>query len=99
MMLGACSNNDAQSTEKESAAEIEAAMIHGRTTARGFIGLPTDDTLSLMKHLLDAKTVQSRYLIENKPQQAAAFDSGFIRTIRAVDPSLAAAIEAPAEQP
>lgn len=77
---------------EETEAEIEAAMMQGRTTAREFVNTQWSDTLELMNHLLKAKAKQSQYVINKKPRSAEAFDSAFISTVRSVDPELAATI-------
>lgn len=94
IVASACGGKKEFEEAEESQAEIEAAMMQGRTSAREFVNKRWNDTIELMRNLLDAKSVQSQYLIQNKPRQAEAFDSGFIRTVRAVDPGLAATIEA-----
>lgn len=78
-------------TEKteEITAEITAAQMEGRRAAGLIVGPEWKDTLALQRALIDAKVKQSRYLIEGKPQCAAAFDSAFISTIRTVKPDLA----------
>lgn len=92
--LPACSKKEVASTEaaEEERAEIEAAMMQGRSTAREFLNQEWKDTLQLMHHLLKAKAVQSEYLISKRPKSAEAFDSAFISTVRSVDPQLAATI-------
>ncbi len=90
----ACSKQEAARTEsaEETEAEIEAAMMQGRSTAREFLNQEWKDTLQLMQHLLKAKSVQSEYVINKRPKAAEAFDSAFISTIRSVDPQLATTI-------
>ena len=74
-------------------AEIVAAQMEGRKSARDFINREWKDTLELQKKLLETKAKQSQYLIEGKKECAVAFDSTFISTIRTVRPELAKAIE------
>ena len=78
-------------TEKTEAitAEITAAQMEGRRTAGIILGPEWKDTTKLQLALIEAKAKQSKYLIDGKPECAAAFDSTFISTIRAVNPSLA----------
>lgn len=78
-------------TEKTEAitAEITAAQIEGRRAAAEIVAPEWNDTTKLQRALLDAKAKQSQYLINGKPECAAAFDSAFISTIRTVRPSLA----------
>ena len=73
-------------------AEIVAAQMEGRRAAGIILGPEWKDSLLLQRALMDAKVKQSRYLIDGKPECAAAFDSSFISTIRTVNPSLAAKI-------
>lgn len=70
-------------------AEITAAQIEGRRAGAQVAGPEWKDTTKLQKALLDAKSKQSKYLIEGKPQCAEAFDSAFISTIRTINPNLA----------
>lgn len=81
-------------TEKTEAitAEITAAQIEGRKAARDFLTSDLSDSVKIQHALLEAKARQSKYLIENKPQCASAFDSAFLSTIRVVNPSLRRAI-------
>ena len=77
-------------TEKTEAvtAEITAAQIEGRTTARNILLSQTEDSTKLLEKLLDAKSIQSKYIIDGKPECAQAFDSAFFSTIRSVRPDL-----------
>ncbi len=70
-------------------AEIEAARMEARRAAREIVTVAANDSLELERRLLDAKAIQSRYLIEKRQDCAAAFDSAFISTIRAVRPDIA----------
>lgn len=78
-------------TEKTEAitAEITAAQMEGRRAAGIILGPEWKDTTKLQMALIEAKAKQSKYLIDGKSECAAAFDSTFISTIRAVNPSLA----------
>ena len=91
LALGACSRQDAKYTEstEETTAEIEAAMMMGKSTAKKFVNKEWNDSLELINNLLEAKAVQSKYLIDHKPRSAEAFDTAFITTVRAVNPELA----------
>lgn len=82
-------------TEKTEAitAEITAAQMEGRRAAGVVVGPQWKDTMQLQRALLDAKTRQSKYLIDGKPECAEAFDSTFISTIRTVNPELAKKIK------
>ena len=76
-------------------AEITAAQMEGRRAAGEILGPEWSDTVKLQRALIDAKTKQSKYIINGKPQCAVAFDSAFISTIRTVNPSLAKKISKP----
>lgn len=82
-------------TEKTEAitAEITAAQMEGRRAAGKILGPEWKDTTKLQRALLDIKAKQSQYLINGKPECAAAFDSTFISTIRTVNPQLAKKIQ------
>ncbi len=75
------------------AADIEAAIMQGRTAAREFIDADPADTLALQAKLLDARAIQSRYVTAGKREHAEAFDTAFIHTLRAVRPEVARSIE------
>ena len=81
-------------TEKTEAitAEITAAQISGRSAAREILSREWPDTAELKKKLLDIRTVQSQYIMKGYTEAGEAFDSTFISTIRAVNPSLASKI-------
>ena len=70
-------------------AEITAAQMEGRRAAGIILGPEWKDTTKLQMALIEAKAKQSQYLIDGKPECAAAFDSTFISTIRTVNPTLA----------
>lgn len=90
LMAAACSQTE---KSEETVAEIEAAQMEGRTAARVFIGREWNDTTQLQHNLLEARSHQSKYVINNKPHCAAAFDSAFISTVRTVKPDLARQIK------
>lgn len=93
-ILAAISSGCRQTEHTEGiTAEIVAAQMEGRRAAGIILGPEWKDTLQLQRALMDAKVKQSRYLIDGKPECAAAFDSTFISTIRTVNPSLAAKID------
>lgn len=93
-LIGSLSCSQTEKTEAITA-EITAAQMEGRKAAGMILGPQWSDTVQLQKALLDAKVKQSRYLIEGKPECAAAFDSTFISTIKTVNPSLADKISKP----
>lgn len=74
---------------EEITAEITAAQMEGRKAAASILTPQWQDSIQLMKVLLEVKSKQSKYLIENKPKSAKAFDDGFISTVKAVNPDLA----------
>ena len=74
-------------------AEITAAQMEGRNAARTFVNREWRDSTKLQQHLLEAKSRRGKYIDEGKPECAAAYDSAFISTIRAVRPNLARSIE------
>lgn len=77
-------------TEKteEITAEITAAQMEGRRAAGKILGPEWKDSTQLQIALMEAKSAQSRYLIDGHPKAAEAFDSAFLSTIRTVNPSL-----------
>lgn len=88
MMLFSVSCSQTEKTEAITA-EITAAQMEGRKAAGIILGPEWKDSTKLRDALLDAKTRQSRYIIEGKQKCAEAFDSAFISTIRSVNPDLA----------
>lgn len=87
-LLFSCKMKSVEESE-ETAAEIEAAIMEGRNTAKGFVTKNWSDTMELQDHLLNAKSIQSKYLKEKKLRCAAAFDSAFVSTMKTVRPELA----------
>lgn len=77
-------------TEKTEAitAEVTAAQMEGRRSAGMILGPEWKDTAQLQRALIDIKSRQSKYIINEKPACAEAFDSAFISTIRSVNPEL-----------
>ena len=78
---------------EETQAEIEAAMMDGRSAAREFINKNWKDSVELQSHLLEARSKRLRYDTINKPHCRAAYDSAFVSTIRTVRPDVAKALE------
>lgn len=70
-------------------AEITAAQMEGRKAAGAILGREWKDTTRLQRALIETKAKQSQYLIDGKPECAAAFDSTFVSTIKTVNPELA----------
>lgn len=90
MMLAAVAAGCGQTEKTEATvAEIEAAQMEGRNAAKAFVTKEWRDTMELQKNLLEAKAAQSKYLINKKPECAAAFDSAFVSTVRTVRPDIA----------
>ena len=90
ILSGACVQ-----TEKTEAvtAEITAAQMEGRREAGKILGPEWKDSTKLQMAIIEAKARQSKYLIEGKRECAEAFDSSFVSTIRAVNPSLGAKLK------
>ena len=85
-LLGACAGTE---RTEGITAEITAAQMEGRRAAGIIVGKEWTDTGQLKKALIETKVKQSEYLVNGKPECAAAFDSAFISTIRSVKPELA----------
>lgn len=93
-MIVSCGSRGKEFEEsEETTAEIEAAMMEGRESAKIFINRKWNDTTQLQNNLLEARSRRARYDTVNKPRCAAAYDSAFISTIRTVNPSVAAHIK------
>ena len=88
LLLFICSCSETEKTEAVTA-EITAAQMEGRRAAGTILGPEWKDTIQLKKRLLEIKAQQSQYIIDGKPEAAAAFDSSFYSTIRTVNPDLA----------
>ena len=74
---------------EEAAADVEAAMMAGREAARIFINRDWKDTAELQRNLLEARARRCVYDTSGRREAAAAFDSGFVSTIRTVNPDIA----------
>lgn len=95
-LLASCSGKSSQEgadTAQNEAADIEAAVMQGRTAARAFLDADTTDTLAIQSRLLEARAIQSRYITAGKTDYAEAFDTAFIHTLRAANPAVARAVE------
>ncbi|MBD5236527.1 MAG: hypothetical protein HDS62_03180 [Bacteroidales bacterium] len=94
MSFSSCGSKGMKSVEEgeETQAEIEAAMMEGRSAARAFINKKWDDTLQLQNNILEARSKRIPYDTVDKPRCRAAFDSAFISTIRTTRPDIANAI-------
>ncbi len=93
-LILACGCSQTEKTEAATA-EIEAAQMEGRNAAKLFLSRDMTDTMQMQHSLLEAKAKQSKYVIDKKPECAAAFDSAFISTLRSVRPDLADQLSAP----
>ncbi len=74
-------------------AEITAAQMEGRKSARNFLIKEWKDTTGLSKKLHETSSIRDNYLKDGKPECAAAYDSAFISTIRSVKPELSRIIQ------
>lgn len=81
-----CSHTD---KGEETAAEIEAAMMEGREAAKIFVNRPWRDTTELQSRLLEARSRRAKYDTIGLKKCAEAYDSGFVSTIRTVNPDVA----------
>ncbi len=86
LLAASCSHTD---KGEESAAEIEAAMMEGREAAKIFVNRPWRDTVELQSRLLEARSHRAKYDTLGLKRCAEAYDSGFVSTIRTVNPDVA----------
>lgn len=95
LALASCSPAADKETEQgeAAAAGVEAAIMQGRTAARAFINMDPADTMAIQAKLLEARAAQSKYIIAGKRDHAEAFDTAFLRTLKAVSPDVANAVE------
>lgn len=95
VLLASCSSGekaiDSIEAGEDARSYVEAAMLEGRTAARSFLQQDVTDTMAMQQKLLEARTIQSRYI--GKKEAAEAFDTAFIHTLRATRPELADSIE------
>lgn len=69
--------------------EVVAAQVEARNYARPLVSHDwSRDTTGLGEHVLAAYQRSDRYRAEGHPEQAAAFDSTFVKTVKAVRPEL-----------
>lgn len=85
IMLPACSGTE---RTEAATADITAAQMQGRNAARDVINTQWQDTSKLVRRIQDDKARSSRFSKSGRPDCAAAFDSAYIGTIRAVKPLL-----------
>lgn len=81
-----CSKTD---KGEETAAQIEAAMMQGREAARIFVNKEWNDTTELRTRITAARSRRSHYDTLGLKRSAEAFDSGFVSTIRTINPEIA----------
>ncbi|MDE6256715.1 MAG: hypothetical protein K2M39_11035 [Muribaculaceae bacterium] len=91
--LSSCGGKKSFEEAEETQAEIEAAMMDGRSAAREFINKRWNDSIELQNHLLEARTKRIQYDTVSKPKCRAAYDSAFVSTIRTVRPDIAKALQ------
>ena len=84
--LCGCSNTD---KGEEAAAQVEAAMMEGREAARVFVNRNWPDTVQLRASLEKARSQRARYDTLGLKRCAEAYDSGFVSTIRTINPKIA----------
>ncbi|MDE7412376.1 MAG: hypothetical protein K2N05_01115 [Muribaculaceae bacterium] len=92
LSISSCGKLKGVEEGEETQAEIEAAMMEGRSAAREFINKRWNDTIQLQSLILEARTKRVPYDTVNKPRCRAAFDSAFVSTVRTVRPDIANAL-------
>lgn len=92
LLLSVVSCGQIEKSEGVTASE-EAAMIEGRNAARPFLHRQIKDTTGLSYEIKKAKAPEEKYLNNGMKSKADAFDSGFTRTIRTVNPPLSKLLE------
>lgn len=99
LLLGVLASTLAMSscagTEKAEAitAEITAAQMQGRNAARYIIHRQWKDTTGFGKEINKVYIMREEYYKEHQQECAEAFDSTFVRTVRAVRPDLMLLVE------
>lgn len=75
-------------TEKTEAvtADIEAAQMQGKEAARWLLHQEIADSAELSLRAEQARARKYELEKEGKKEEAAAFDSAFVKTVKAVDP-------------
>lgn len=70
-------------------ADITAAQMEGRDTARRFIVRIKDDTTGMHRYYLETTdSCRRKYAGDGKTECVAAFDSTFVSTVRTVRPDV-----------
>ncbi len=90
MLLLSCGGKEKGSVSSKA---LEAARMAGRNAAKTFVSREWEDSLELHGQLLEVAAERSKYTMENRTEERAAFDSAFISTVRATRPGLAERIE------
>lgn len=88
VLLSAMVVTSCRGTEKTEAitAEIEAAQMQGREAARWYLHQNIPDSVSAIEVARQARAKKYELEKKGKNEAAAAFDSTFVKTVRAVDP-------------
>lgn len=74
-------------------AEITAAQMEGRTAARDFIRQDWRDTSKVAQRLDTIERRKARFREEGRNDCAEAYDTAFVRALRAVKPDLGKAVD------
>lgn len=74
-------------------AEMEAAQMMGRQAAKSLVTKKWTDTTQLNTYIDTLNSQRARFLYGKQPSDYAAYDSAYIRTVRAVDPDMADRIQ------
>ena len=86
LISSGCSKTD---KGEEAAAQVEAAMMQGREAARIFVNKEWPDTAELRTRIAAARSRRTHYDTLGMKRSAEAFDSGFVSTIRTINPEIA----------
>lgn len=93
LILSSCSSCSETEHTEGVTADITAAQMMGRNDAREFINREWADTATLVGRVNALRKARRDSLsAQGHPENAAAYDSAFISTVRAVRPPLARAI-------
>lgn len=92
-VISGCSGCTETEQTEAITAEITAAQMEGRKSARNFLIREWKDTTGLSKKLHETSSIRDEYIKNGKPECAAAYDSAFISTIRSVKPDLSRMIQ------
>lgn len=74
---------------EEAEADIEAAWMEGRNSARIFLNREWKDTAELRSRMREARARKAEWDSVGQHKAAAAYDSAFVSTIRTVSPKVA----------